>query len=63
MSKKDKKKAAERGTYALYMTAGLILGIGLGAILNSLLITTILGIVTGAGTAYFFSHQKRTNRH
>ena len=63
MSKKDKKKAAERGTYALYMTAGLILGIGLGAILSSLLITTVLGIIAGAGAAYFFNHQKKPNKH
>ena len=63
MSKKNKKKTAERGTYALCMTAGLILGIGLGAILNNLLITTVLGVVAGAGAAYFFSHQKKTDRH
>ena len=63
MSKKNKKKTAERGTYALCITAGLILGIGLGAILNNLLITTVLGVVAGAGAAYFFSHQKKTDRH
>lgn len=63
MSKKNRKKSAERGTYALCMTAGLILGIGLGAILNSLLITTVLGIVAGSGAAYFFSHQNKTGRH
>jgi hypothetical protein len=45
------------------MTAGLILGIGLGAILNSLLITTVLGIIAGAGAAYFFNHQKKPNKH
>ena len=63
MSKRNKKKTAERGTYALCMTAGLILGIGLGAILNSLLITTVLGIIAGAGAAYFFNHQKKPNKH
>lgn len=63
MSKRNKKKTAERGTYALCMTAGLVLGIGLGAILNNLLITTALGIAAGAAAAYFFSHQKKTGRH
>ena len=63
MSKKSKKKAAEQGTYALCITAGLILGIGLGAILNSLLLITALGVVGGAGAAYYFNHQKKTGRH
>ncbi len=61
MSKKAKKSAVQ-GTYALCITVGLIVGVGLGPMLGSVLITTILGGVVGAGAGYFFSHLKKRSR-
>lgn len=63
MSKKMKQKTAEQGTYALCITIGIILGIGLGAIMNNLLILTLAGAVVGAAVAYYFNHSKRARRH
>ena len=37
MSKKNKKKA-EQGTYALCITAGLIVGLGLGPLMGNVII-------------------------
>ena len=63
MSKRTKQKTAEQGTYALCITIGLFLGIGLGAIVNDLLIYTIAGAVVGSGVAYYFNHLKRNKKH
>jgi len=63
MSKRTKQKTAEQGTYALCITIGLFLGIGLGAIVNNLLIYTIAGAVVGGGVAYYFNHLKRNKKH
>lgn len=63
MSKRTKQKTAEQGTYALCITIGLFLGIGLGAIVNNLLIYTTAGAVVGCGVAYYFNHLKRNKKH
>jgi membrane protein DedA with SNARE-associated domain len=63
MSKKS-KKSADQGTYALCITAGLILGVGLGPAFSSVLITAIIGGLLGAGAGYFFNHRKKQrNKH
>lgn len=62
MSKKSKKQA-EQGTWALCITAGLIVGVGLGPSLGNLLITTLIGGVLGAGAGYYFTHQKNKKSH
>lgn len=62
MSKK-KQKTAEQGTYALCITIGLIIGVGLGAIVDNLLIIAIIGTVAGVGAGYYFNHLKRARRH
>ncbi|NKB31508.1 MAG: hypothetical protein GKR91_00200 [Pseudomonadales bacterium] len=59
MSKKSKKQA-ERGTWALCITAGLIIGIGLGAILDNLLLTVLIGAALGAAAGYYFTHQRKS---
>lgn len=62
MSKKSKKKA-EQGTWALCITTGLIIGVGLGPMLGNLLGAVLLGGALGAVAAYVFTHQnKRTKR-
>ena len=50
MSKKSKKQAG-RGTIALCITVGLIIGVGLGPFTGNMLLTTaifgLLGVVAG----------------
>jgi len=63
MSKKSKQKSAEQGTYALCITIGIIIGVGLGAIVNNLLLYTVIGAVIGTAVAYYFNHHKRQRKH
>ncbi len=53
MSKKKNK--SKQGTYALCITAGLIVGLGLGPAFGSVLITTLIGASLGAGTAFMLT--------
>ncbi|MDP6654050.1 MAG: hypothetical protein QGF90_18380 [Gammaproteobacteria bacterium] len=66
MSSKSKTrkatKSAVQGTYALCITVGLIVGVGLGPILGSVPIASLIGAVLGAGAGYFFSHLKKRSR-
>ena len=62
MSKKSKQRTAEQGTYALCITIGIMIGVGLGAIVNNMLMYTIAGAVLGTAVAYYFNHHKR-QRH
>lgn len=63
MSKKAKQKKAEQGTYALCITVGILLGFGLGAIANNLIVITVIGALAGIGVAYFINHRKRSSSH
>ena len=62
MSKKSKKQAV-KGTWALCITAGLIVGGGLGPLLGSGLITSLIGAALGTGAGYYFTHQKNRTKH
>lgn len=59
MSKKKAKKNAERGTYALCITTGLIVvGLGLGPMLGSVLASSVVGVLIGGVSGYFINHRK-----
>ena len=61
MSKKTKqaKKNSEQGTYAICITAGLIVGIGMGPVLDNVLLSALGGMLLGAVAGYIFTHQKK----
>jgi uncharacterized membrane protein YfcA len=58
MSKKTKNNS-EQGTYAICITAGLIVGIGMGPVLDNVLLSAAAGILLGIGAGYIFTHQKK----
>ncbi|MBM88995.1 MAG: hypothetical protein CMQ41_11525 [Gammaproteobacteria bacterium] len=57
MSKKSRNKA-KQGTWALTITAGLIIGLGFGTLLENVLLLTIIGTGFGAGTSYYLTRRK-----
>lgn len=62
MSKKKARKNSERGTYALCITTGLILvGLGLGPLLGSVLASSTVGVLTG-GVAGYLINNRKSNR-
>ena len=63
MSKKKAKKNSERGTYALCITTGLILvGLGLGPLLGSVLASSAIGIAVGGVAAYLINNRKSSRK-
>jgi len=59
MSKKRAKKNAERGTLALCITTGLIvIGLGLGPLLDSVVVSSIVGALIGGAVGYLINHRK-----
>jgi len=60
MSKKSKKKAASavKGTWALCLTAGLMLGLGMAPIIGSLPVGLLAGLIGGAVAGYLFTSKK-----
>lgn len=58
MSKKKAKRDSERGTYALCMTTGLIVGFGLGPVIGNIIFPAIFGLFSGAAVGYLLNHRK-----
>ena len=58
MSRKAKPDPA-KGTYALCISMGMILGLGLGPILGGVLISVTAGLILGTAAGYYFTHLKR----
>ena len=58
MSRKSRKNS-DQGTYAICITAGLIVGIGMGPVLESVLVSAAAGILLGTATGYVLTHQKK----
>lgn len=60
---KNSKKQAQQGTYALCITTGLMLGFGIGAMMENALLLALAGAAIGAGVAYRFNQSRRPHRH
>jgi hypothetical protein len=59
MSKKKNQKNAENGTYALCISTGLIVGLGLGPLFGSVPASMLFGAAIGTLAAYLFNHGKK----
>ena len=53
-----KKKQARQGTYALCITAGLMIGLGLGPLFGNVLLSVIAGGILGGFAGYYFNHRR-----
>ena len=57
MSKKKKNKQSKQGTFALCITAGLILGLGLGPAFDNVLLSTVAGAALGLVAAVLITRK------
>lgn len=63
MSKKSAKNAAQ-GTYALCISAGMMIGLGIGPLMGSVPLMVLAGAVLGTVAGYFFTRgSKHKGRH
>ena len=61
MSKKS-KQSSDQGTYALCITVGFVVGVGLGPAMGSVLIMAIVGVGAGALAGYAFTHRRKNRK-
>lgn len=59
MSKKSKRQA-KRGTFALCITAGLVVGVGLGPFVGNMLLSVVIFGLLGIGAGWVFTHRTRS---
>ncbi len=57
MSKKNKKQNAKNGTWALCITAGLMLGLGMTPMFGNFIISLLVGGLAGAIAGYLFTRK------
>ncbi len=55
MSRKKKKDTSSAGMYALCITVGIIVGLGLTPLMGNLLVTVAIGGAAGAVAAYLIN--------
>lgn len=61
MSKKNKR--AQQGTYALCITVGLFIGVGLIPMLGNPFVPPLLGAACGYGAARYLTRQQSRKKH
>lgn len=59
MSKKSKKQARQ-GTLALCITAGLVVGVGLGPFVGNMLISIVIFGLLGIAAGWIFTHRTKS---
>jgi len=64
MTKQTRKqrKQQQQGTYALCITAGAVVGLGLGPLVGSVLIPALLGAALGAGAGYLLNRRSQRKK-
>ena len=62
MSKKQ-KQSARVGTYALCITIGFIIGIGLAPVVDNLPVTLLAGTAAGALAGWQIDKRNRSRKH
>lgn len=63
MSRKKKKNYSPGGTYALCITTGLILGLGLTPLTGNLPLMVVLGAVAGAVSGFLIVRKAPGKHH
>ncbi|MEQ8314729.1 MAG: hypothetical protein RL839_00370 [Gammaproteobacteria bacterium] len=56
---KKKRKQSIQGTYALCITAGLVIGLGLGPAFGNVWMAAVAGGVIGAVAAYLLAQRQK----
>jgi hypothetical protein len=66
MSKKKKSSSAS-GLYAMCITAGIILGLGLTPVMGNMIVMLVIGALSGTAVAFFINKNtpkpKRKHHH
>lgn len=60
MSKKKKKQTSRSGIYAMSITTGLILGMGLSPLAGEFVLMTVAGAAAGALAGYLIDRNSRS---
>lgn len=62
MSKRKARKNSEQGIYALCITCGFIVGLGLGPMIGSVLVSMLVGVGLGSLAGYLINRQNRSRK-
>lgn len=52
-NKRQRRKVKATSLMPMSLPAGFFLGVGLGALMNNLLLVTLLGVIIGGGFGYY----------
>lgn len=63
MTRKKKKETSTAGVYALCITVGVIVGLGLTPLMGNLLVMVLVGGVAGAVAAYLINRNAPRPSH
>ncbi len=63
MSKKKRKEPGTAGVYALAITTGLFIGLGLSPLMGNVLLMLCLGGLAGMASAFLITRNRPQHRH